>query len=105
MKDNNVKPLQDRKVKPTPIAVTCCRREDYARLREISKGDLPSTFEEFEGLNKARVASLIALGAPHAKVVIDPEGLLTFAKGRPIGQRLRAKFAASLIAKRYENGP
>lgn len=93
---------------PTPraIALAWFRREDYARIREISDDDLPATFEEWQKLVEARLKQPPTAGLALEKFIVDPEELLTFARSfhsGKINSQVRAQFASLLAAKKYSS--
>jgi hypothetical protein len=80
------------------------RREDYQRVREISNGQMPATFEEFEIKEGKLLASLEAQDITCEKTIIDPEELLAFTNkfhaGR-VDSNIRGEFAAVLFRKKH----
>jgi hypothetical protein len=87
------------------LALAWFRAEDYQRVREISDDEMMPTFADFEAKMAKAIPDLEARGIRLQKMIIDPDALLSFAKGDggggPIDSKMRSSFAAYLLAKQH----
>lgn len=90
----------DGKPMQKPVMVAWFRREDYARIREISadRDNLPVQFDEWEKRINAQLAQLAVQGIVPDKFIVTPDALLAFAGKREINRKIRAEFAAVSIS-------
>lgn len=84
--------------KASRVGVAWFRREDWARLIEISadREDLEATFEAWEAVAIATMAELRSHGVDVSRVPVDLDRLASWCRGQdiPVDARSRARFAA-----------
>jgi hypothetical protein len=87
------------------VAVAWFRREDYARIVELSDDQMSPSFDQWEAKMLKIVDGLAQRGVVGVKTILEPSALIAFARGRPGGKidsNARAEFAAALLRKERE---
>ena len=89
--------------KEPSVGVAWFRREDWARLVEISadREDLETTFEAWEAGAIATMAELRSHGVDVSRVPVDLDRLAIWCRGQgiPVDARSRARFAAEELER------